>query len=64
MNLPWPTHERDPAVFAAAGSERTHESDHVNELAEDRKAAAINNSYHHLLMAAPYRACIRCRSFY
>src|SRR6266516_1576103 len=35
---------------------------HVNELAEDRKAAAINNSYHHLLMAAPYRACIRCRS--
>src|SRR5437899_541695 len=63
MNLPWPTHERDPAVFAAAGSERTHESDHVNELAEDRKAAAINNSYHHLLMAAPYRAGIRSAHF-
>src|SRR6267378_2982815 len=35
---PWPTHERDPAAFAGAGSVRTHESDHVNEPARDRSA--------------------------
>src|SRR2546428_5049466 len=35
---PWPTHERDPAVFAGVGSGRTHESDHVNKLAEGRSA--------------------------